>query len=52
MYNNPLPPLPMSEDEFNDMYEKEAVAKETEKEIEIETYYDKIIAEYLRTTKL
>ena len=42
----------ITEEEFNAMYEKEAAAKETEKEIEIETYYDKIIAEYLRTTKL
>ena len=40
----------ITEEEFNAMYEKEAAAKETGKEIE--TYYDKIIAEYIRTTKL
>ncbi len=48
MCNNLIYPKGISEEEFNALYEKE----EAEKEIKIEKFYDKIIAEYLRTTKL
>jgi hypothetical protein len=48
MCNNLIYPKAIYEEEFNALYEKEASAKE----IKIEKYYDKIIAEYLRTTKL
>ncbi len=48
MCNNLIYPKGISEEEFNALFEKE----EAVKEIKIEKIYDKIIAEYLKTTKL